>query len=147
MMVCAHGKVSEYCENHDMMICDTWDGDLRDYNGDCAVLVTDSDISENEYYFLKGELLAKGYELISTRWKDNEGLLEFIVYANKRRKIRAGGRQRFGDRDVVRRILELRAAGMSLRGIQEDALVRRPDGGRLSISTIGKIIEREKDKG
>ena len=147
MMVCAHGNVTEYCREHGMLICEKYNGDLREYRGVCRVLVTDSDISEQEYYFLKGELLAKGVELLSTRWKDDEGLLEFIVYANQRRKERSGGgRKKFDDPVVSKRILELRAAGKSLRAIREDEGVRR-NGERLSLSTISKIIESEKKNG
>lgn len=145
MIVCAHGNVTEYCEKHGLSICDTWDGDILDYRGHCRVMVTDSDISEQEYYYLKGELLVKGIELISTRYKDNEGLLEFIVYANQRRKKRLGGRQAFGDRAVIARILELRAAGKTLRAIREDERVRHMNGEKLSISTISKIIEKERE--
>ena len=145
MIVCAHGNVTEYCEEHGLMICDTWSGNLREYRGSCRVLVTDSEMSEQEYYFLKGELLAKGYELLSTRYKDNEGLLEFIVYANQRRKDGSGGRRKFEDRVVIDRILELRAAGKTLRAIREDEGVRHLNGNKLSICTISKIIEREKE--
>ena len=146
MMVCAHGNVTEFCKERDLLICDTWNGDIREYRGVCRVLVTDSEMSEQEYYFLKGELLAKGIELISTRWKDNEGLLEFIMYSNRRRRERSGGRQQFGDRVVVDRILELRSAGKSLRAIREDERVRWANGNRLRICTISKIIERESEK-
>ena len=148
MIVCAHGNVTDYCEKHGMSICDTWSGDLCDYRGDCRVLVTDKEMSEQEYYFLKGELLAKGIELISTRYKDNEGLLEFIVYANQRRKNRSnsGGRRRFADQIVIQRIMELRATGKTLRAIREDERVRHTSGEKLSICTISKIIEREKEK-
>lgn len=145
IVCCAHGNVTEYCKEHGLKISDTWSGDLRAYRGKCHVLVTDSEMSEQEYYFLKGELLAKGYDLLSTRYKDDEGLLEFIVYANQRRKDRSGGRQRFGDRIVIDRILELRAAGKTLRAIREDEVVRHLNGNKLSICTISKIIEREKE--
>ena len=148
MMVCAHGKVTEFCEKRDMVICDEWNGDLRDYDGPCCIVVTDSDISENEYYFLKGELLVKGIELISTRHKDKEGLIEFLMYANNRRKTRrSGGRQKFCDEAVIGRIMELREEGLSLRSIREDEKVRHPDGRKLSISTISNIIRSKKENG
>lgn len=143
MMVCAHGNVTDFCKERDMVICDTWSGNLCDYKGPCRVLVTDSDISEAEYYFLKGEMLANGIELISTRYTDEKLLLEYINYANSRRKVKQGGRVLFSDRVVIDRILELRRAGKSLRDIQSDEGVRNKDGGKLSISTISKIIERE----
>ena len=143
MMVCAHGNVTEFCNAREMSICETWDGEITEYNGTCRVLVTDSDISEKEYYFLKSELLRKGIELISTRYKDDEGLLEFLVYANKRRRVRTGGRRRFDDPEVITRIVELRGMGLSLRAIREDDRVRYPNGNKLSISTIGNIIKKE----
>ena len=148
MMVCAHGKVTEFCEKRDMVICDEWNGNLRDYDGPCRILVTDSDISENEYYFLKGELLGRGIELISTRYKDNEGLIEFLMYAHNRRKTRnSGGRQKFDNEEVITRILELREKGLPLRAIRDDVRVRHPDGRKLSISTISNIIRSKKENG
>lgn len=143
MMVCAHGNVTDFCKEHGMVICDTWNGDLSKYNGICRVLVTDSDISENEYYFLKGELLAKGVELISTRHKDDKLLSEFLVYSNSRRKVKYRGRKAFGEKDVIQRILELRKAGATLREIREDERVRHLNGNKLSLSTISAIVERE----
>lgn len=143
MMVCAHGKVSEYCDKHDMHVCDEWSGELRDYRGPCRVLVTDSDISETEYYYLKGEMLAKGIELISTRYKDDKLLSAYLVYQSNRHKVRAGGRQPFADKEVIVRIKELRESGLSLRAIQSDEKVRNKDGKMLSLSTISKIINKE----
>lgn len=143
MMVCAHGNVTEFCKDRDMVICDTWDGDIRDYRGPCRVLVTGDDMTEQEYYFAKGELLAKGIELISTRHKDDKLLSEYLVYANDRRKHRRGGRQPFSDTEVIQRILELRGMGLTLRAIREDEGVRYRDGRKLSVSTIKKIVDRE----
>jgi hypothetical protein len=140
MMVCAHGNVTEFCAERDMVICDTWDGDIRSYRGPCRVLVTDSDISEQEYYFCKGELLSKGIELISTRYRDDALLSEYLVYANDRRKKRSGGRQAFSDKAVIARIVALRAEGKTLREIREDEGVRHSDGRKLSVSTILNII-------
>ena len=142
MIVCAHGDVTEFCKKHDMSIGDTGTGDLREYSGYCRVLVTDSDISESEYYFLKGEFLAKGIELVSTRYKDDVLMSEYLTYVTARRKSRNGGRRLFSDPAVIQKILELRSAGLSLRAIQEDDEVRH-DGKKLSLSTIKKIIERE----
>lgn len=157
MMVCAHGNVTEFCEERDMFICETWSGDIKEYRGACRVLVTDSDISENEYYFLKGEMLARGIELISTRWKDDERLSQFLTYLNIRRKARAGGRLPFGyyrrggevfacpECMAVRaRIKELSDAGMTLRAIRDDEGVHHPDGRKLSISTISNILRSKK---
>lgn len=146
MMVCAHGNVAKFCEEREMSICDVWDGDIRKYNGVCRVLVTDSDISESEYYFLKGELLAKGIELISTRYKDDKLLSKYLVYSASRRKAKYGGRKAIVGGDVVSRIRELRLSGMTLRAIREDEKVRRPDGRKLSISTIQKYIRDEKEE-
>ena len=143
MMVCAHGNVAEYCKAREMEIVATWDGEILAYNGKIPVLVTDSDITEAEYYYLKGVFLAKGYELISTRYKDNKLLSEYLVYSSKQRKPRTGGRRSFDDGDVIQRVLELRRSGLSLRRIQADDKVRNRDGSVLSISTISKIIKKE----
>ena len=144
MMVCAHGNVADFCEKREMYICEEWNGDISDYNGFCRVLVTDSDISESEYYFLKGELLARGVELISTRYKDDKLMSKYLAYSAVRRKAKPKGRQ---SEDVIRRIYELRDAGLSIRAIREDAQVHNSEGNRLSISTISKIIERRSKYG
>lgn len=146
MTVCAHGDVIDFCDEHDMVICDKWEGKLCEYNGPCRVLVTDSDISENEYYYLKGELLAKGIELISTRHRDDKKLSEYLVYASGRRKSRRTGRRPFEDESVIQRIHELRAKGMSIRSIQMAKGICRSDGSRLSTSTIFKIIKNRKNE-
>lgn len=65
-----------------------------------------------------------------------------------------GGRQPFGfcknngkivevpNRIVVaRRIIELRDAGMKLEKIREDESVRWPDGRKLSLDTINRILK------
>ncbi len=140
MMVCAHGKVSEYCENHDMYISETWDGSLRDYNGRCRVVVTDSEMSENEYYYLKGLLLARGIELISTRHKDDQRVSEYLVYAAGRKN--SCGRRAFADEDMIRRMREMRDKGMTLREIQAAEGIRRSDGSMLSLSTIQKYTKK-----
>ena len=139
MLVCAHGNVTEYCDTHDMRICETWDGDIKEYSGACRVLVTDSDISRYEYYFLKGEMLARGIELVSTRWRDDTLVAEYIAYAAARKE-RKSGRRSMISAEVRRRICELRATGMSLRMIREDGGVRTPRGGKLSVSTILSIV-------
>lgn len=143
MNVCAHGNVTDYCNEHGMIICDIWSGDISKYSGKCPILVTDSDISLNEYYFLKSELLSRGIELISTRHKDDKLMSEYLVYSNGRRKAKYSGRKAFGDRAVIARILELRKAGATLREIREDDGVRHLNGNKLSLSTISAVIARE----
>lgn len=143
MMVCAHGDVSEYCEQRDMVICDRWEGKPYEYSGPCRVLVTDADMTEHEYYYMKGQLLAKGIELVSTRHSDNPLLSEYLVYANSRRKENRVGRKPFEDEVVIRRIRELRAKGMSIRAIRDAEGVCSPDGRRFSTSTIFRIIKSE----
>lgn len=158
MMVCGHGNVADFCREHDMVICETWDGDISDYSGSFRVLVTDQDMSENEYYFLKGKMLGRGIELVSTRYKDNKLMTEFLAYQADRRREAYGGRTKFGYRKVngevqeipemmtvVRRILAMKDAGRTLREIQADEGVHHPDGRRISISTIQQII-KNRDK-
>ena len=148
MIVCAHGEVSEYCESRDMIVVERYAGEIENYSGDCCVLVTDREMSPGEYYYLKGKMLARGIELVSTRYVDTENLAQGIVkdVSEKRR----GGRRKFGDGSeaemaVVRRIFELRDAGCKLRVIADDELVRRATGEKLSISTIQTILNnREK---
>lgn len=154
MMVCGHGDVAEFCNERDMVVCEQYSGDIEKYRGVCPVLVTSQDMSEHEYYFLKGKLLSRGIELISTKHKDTEGLREFLVYQAGRRKKNYSGRQMFGfqkvngeviftenGRAVVRRILEMRDAGYTLRQISDDEKVFHPDGRKISISTIQQIIK------
>lgn len=155
MIVCAHGDVSEFCKERDMVIVETHTGDIESYKGASRVLVTDQDMSENEYYFLKGKMLAKGIELVSTRVMDNALLSDYVVYANRRNQVkRGGGRNRFGfckvdgvakltdeGRAVVKRIFELREKGFTYRAIREDEGVRHLDGRKLNISTIQIILQ------
>ena len=157
MMVCAHGDVAKFCRERDMVICDSWVGELRDYRGFCRVLVTDREMSESEYYFLKGELLARGVELVSIYHKDDRMLSEYLVFAEERRKAKYTARASFGyyrengvikehpeNIKVVHRVLELRDAGVTIRAIREDEGVRHPDGRKLSISTIQNIIKNRR---
>lgn len=149
MIVCAHGEVSEYCEKRDMIIVERYDGDIENYCGVCRVLVTDQDMSSGEYYFLKGKMLARGVELVSTRYVDTENLsygeVKYVTEKNETR-----GRRKFGDnseaeRAVVERIFELRDAGYKLRAIADDKKVGYPDGRKMSVSTIQVILKnREK---
>jgi hypothetical protein len=140
-------------------------GSLEDYNGDCRILVTDQDMSENEYYYWKGVLLARGVDLISTRYKDDEKVLGVVAYTaqreQERRKQTYGGRQPFGwvrrngvvvenpaMMAVARRIIEMKDAGSTLREIQADEDVHHMDGRDVSISTINQIIKnRDKYEG
>ena len=158
MIVCGHGNVFEFCEKRDMVVCETWDGDLESYRGNCRVLVTDQDMSEQEYYFIKGKMLGRGIELISTRYKDDKLMTEFLAYQAERRKEKYGGRQPFGFRKVgdeimeipemmvvARKIVEMKDAGATLREIHEDESVHHMDGRRISVSTIQQII-KNRDK-
>ena len=155
MIVCAHGDVAGYCKKHDMVIMETYEGELLEYRGASRVLVTAQDIPEVEYYFIKGELLKRGVELVSTKHKDNIGLSEFIEYiANRENRKKTGGRYKFGfqnidgevvltdvGRVVVKRILELRDAGFTYQRIRDDEGVHHLDGRNLNISTIQHIIK------
>lgn len=144
MIVCAHGEVSEYCKDRDMIIVERYTGEIESYGGVCRVLVTDQDMSAGEYYFLKGKMLAQGVELVSTRFVDTENLNYGEVKCAPEKQNR--GRPKFGDNSeaemaVVRRIFELRDAGYKLREIAKDDKVRYPDGREMSISTIQVILK------
>ena len=154
MIVCGHGDVAEFCERMGMVVCEQYAGDLEKYRGSSRVVVTDLDISEMEYYMFKGKLMRRGIELISTRHKDDPRMIELLVYQVNNSKRNYGGRQMFGFQRkngesvpttegtiVVKRILELRDAGYTLRRIQEDAGVHHPDGRKISVSTIQQIIK------
>lgn len=148
MIVCAHGEVSEYCKNRDMIIVERYAGDIESYGGVCRVLVTDQDMSSSEYYFLKGKMLARGIELVSTRYVDTENLSYCDIKDAPEKPNR--GRPKFGDSSeaemaVVNRIFELRDAGYKLRSIAEDEKVCYPDGRKMSISTI-QVILRNRGK-
>lgn len=141
MIVCAHGKVSEYCENRDMVIIEQHTGDIESYCGVCRVLVTDREMSAGEYYYLKGKMLAQGVELISTRYVDSENL----AYGVMQEKNTGRGRPKFGSKSdaemaVVRKIFELRDGGSTLKEISEHEEVSYLDGTKMSISTIQTIL-------
>lgn len=147
MLVCAHGDVASFCKERGMSVCGIYEGRLEEYTGAIRVIVTDGDMPEAEYYYLKGVMLAKGYELISTRYSDDNVLSAYLVYANARRKAKYKGRRSFADEAVMKRIRELSATGLSLRKIRDTDGVSHPDGRKLSISTISKIIKNiEKEK-
>lgn len=142
MMVCAHGDVAKFCEARGWYICETYEGEIIKYNGLCPVLVTDADISEMEYYFLKGQMLAKRIVLISTRYSDDKLMEGYLIYANSRRKeSNRHGRSKFDDAEIIQKIRELSAAGVSIRAIRETEGICHPDGRKLSLSTIHKIIK------
>ena len=149
MIVCAHGEVSEYCENRDMIIVEQYTGDIENYGGVCRVLVTDRDMSAGEYYYLKGKMLAQGVELVSVRYVDTENLAQGAAKAAVEKRP-GSGRRKFGENSeaemaVVRRIFELRDAGYKMRAISEDPMVKRADGSKLPVSTIQVILNnREK---
>jgi hypothetical protein len=159
MIVCAHGDVDEFCKEHDMIIMDRYDGDLEQYKGLCRVIVTDADVDKGGYYFLKGKILARGYELVSSIHKDCE-ILSYQIARSivDEHREKYGGRRIFGfkkingevkltdsGRAIVARILELRDMGYSYRQIRNDDRVGHPDGRPLSLSTIQIIVSnREK---
>lgn len=153
MVVCAHGNVVDFCEKHDMQILTAYDGNLEDYHGNCAVVVTAQEMTRAEYDSLKCTLFGRGYELVSVRWTDDDVIIRLLLNQIEQRG-RRGGRQMFGFYKrkgvivenpamiaIARRIIKLRDAGMTYREIREDAGVRHPDGGELSLSTIQVIIK------
>lgn len=159
MVVVAHGEVDAYCNEHDMIIGDRYDGDLLEYKGRYAVVVTDAGVSKNEYFYMKYKLLLRKVELISVKWASVE-LSEFVVYCaeqeSKRRK--KSGRVRFGSQRrggmivddpagmrVVNRIFELRDSGATYERIRNDEGVHHLDGRKMSISTI-QVILGNRDK-
>ncbi len=144
MKICIHGDIAEICKKRGIVPTEVWTGKLSEYNGICCTVVTDSDISKKEFYELKGEFRARGIELISTRYSDEEP-----------KRI---GRQPFGWRvfngeivedafeiEVALRAIELHDRGLTLRAISEDEDICRPsDGSRLSSGTIYNIIKNRK---
>ena len=150
MIVAAHGEVSEFCEKLGMTIYERYEGDLESYKGNCPVIVTDQQMSKNEFYYLKCKLLRRRVELVSIYYCDKE-LSDFVAYLDQmERREKHGGRMPFGftkggvDKKkmaVVRRILELRDTGHTYKQIQEDPEVHHGDGRKLAISTIQVIIK------
>lgn len=152
MIVCAHGDVSEFCEEHEMLIFERHIGNLEDYNGSCAVLVTDQKMSGEEYDSLKCKLFGRGLELVSTEWSDDETILRLLRYSVENRA-RRGGRQLFGfykkhglilenpnTIGIARRVIELRDAGLSYREIQKTDGIAQPNGRELGTSTLQAIV-------
>lgn len=157
MVVCAHGDVSRFCEEHEMEILEKYEGDLNDYKGNCTVIVTDQQMTREEYESLKCVLFGRRIELVSVDWTD-----DMIILALLRNQViqrgKRGGRQMFGFYKkngviaeipekiaVARRIIALRDAGFFLREIQSHKDVRHPDGGEIGLSTIEAII-KNRDK-
>lgn len=153
MVVCAHGDVLRFCEEHEMEILEKYEGDLSGYKGKCAVVVTDQQMTREEYESLKCAMFGRGYELVSVDWTDDAVILALLrqTIANRKRR---GGRQPFGfyKRNGViaeipemaataRRVIELRDKGWTLRDIKEHSDARHPDGGELGLSTIESIIK------
>ena len=158
MIVCAHGNVDLFCGTRGMIPVCRYDGDIKGYSGVVRVLVTDSEMSEREYYLLKSDMLTKGIELVSTQHEDSEFISKFIVESieAKHRK-KSGGRCKFGfqningevkltenGRAIVNRIFELRDKGYSYHAIRNDENVRHLDGRMLAVSTIQVILENRK---
>lgn len=157
MVVCAHGEVAKFCENHEMQILERYDGNLEDYKGSSVVVVTDQKMSREEYDRLKCTLFGRGIELVSTDWTDDEVIVRLLRNQIENRGKR-GGRQIFGYYKkngmvaenpamvaVARKVIELRDGGSKLREIQAHDGVCFPNGEPLSLSTIQTII-RNRDK-
>lgn len=157
-IVCAHGDVKDFCESKNLLICSEYTGELADYKAGCRVLVTDQQMTKNEYYYHKDQLLRRGVDLISTEHEDTAEMLEYLAYSAECRRKKYGGRQPFGYQRrngvvvenaaliaVARKIIDLRDEGVVLREIQEVPGIRHLDGRKISVSTIQQIIKnREK---
>lgn len=159
MLVCAHGNVMGYCDEHGLRIAENWHGDLLDYSGDCRCIVTDQEMGVQEFLYLRMAMFSRGYDLRSVHHPNvDEKVNEFLEYAGlqeqKRRREIYGGRQPFGFMRrngvvienpammaVARKIIELRDEGKTLREIQSVPEVHHPDGRRISVSTIQQIIK------
>lgn len=153
MVVCAHGKVSEFCKKHRMLIFEKYEGTLGEYKGSCSVVVTDQKMTRDEYDTLKCLLFGRGVELVSVDWTDDEVILRLLRNQVESRKNRSG-RQMFGFyrkngvvmenpamMAVARKVIELRDAGYTMREIQADPEVAWADGREIAVSTINVIIK------
>lgn len=151
MVVCVCGSEALYgfCKEHGLLVYDRYYGNLEDYHGDCPVLVTDMPMPKEAYDDWKCYMFARGVELISTRWSDDEDIVR-LLHERKRRR---GGRQRFGyyrkngeilenpeKMAVARRIIELRDAGLTYREIREADCIDQ----KVSVGTIQAIIKNRK---
>ena len=157
MVVCAHGDVTEFCKNHELLILEHHDGALDEYKGSCRILVTDQEMTREEYDTQKCVLFGRGFELVSTEWTDDEVILRLLRNQIVSRKNRTG-RQMFGYSRrnglvtenpklfaVARKVIELRDAGRSYRQIQADPEVRWPDGREIALSTL-QVIVKNRDR-
>jgi hypothetical protein len=144
MVVCAHGNVSQFCEEHGMKILESYEGDLSDYKGNCAVVVTDQEMTRKDYDDRKCLLFSRGVELVSTEWTDDDVILRLLHSQVENRK-RRGGRQMYGFRKengkiveipekitVAKTIICMRNTGKTLREIRERV--------GLSVTTIQTIL-------
>lgn len=157
MVVCAHGNVTEFCENHEMLVFEQHEGALDEYKGSCPVVVTDQKMTREEYDRLKCVLFGRGVELVSVDWTDDEVILRLLRSQVDSRKNRSG-RQMFGFYRkngvlmenpalivVARKVIELRDAGHTLRDIRDNPEITWADGRSLAMSTIQAII-KNRDK-
>lgn len=157
MIVCAHGDVAGFCEKHEIEIMESYDGDLEDYSGNCVVIVTNQQMTREQYEYLKCTMFGRGVELVSTDWTDDAIIVALLRQTVDRRK-RRGGRNPFGYRkengefveipmliEVARDVIKLRDAGHTLRYIRDHEDIRHLDGKKISMSTIQLII-KNRDK-
>lgn len=153
MIVCAHGDVAVFCENHEMLVFEKHEGALEDYKGSCPVIVTDQTMTREEYDTQKCVLFGRGIELVSVDWTDDEVILRLLRNQVENRKNRSG-RQMFGFyrkngivmenpamMAVARKVIELRDAGLTLREIQATPGIAWADGREIAVSTIQVIIK------
>ena len=158
MLICGQGDVCSYCNSHGMIIAEEYTGEIRKYNGLFRILVTDKKMFESEYLVLKGEMLQRGYELVSTIYEDTPLIAEYVTRVASTKVESNKGRCKFGfhrvdgeivphegKMAVVRRILEMKDAGYTFREIRKDDMVRHVNGKMLSISTIQLIIKNRKE--
>ena len=154
MLVAAHGNVDEYCEAHGMTVVERYEGDVAEYRGGCAVLVTDNCENQNDYYYQKYRLMLRKIELISTHWGD-AGVEDFVRYLSQHELVdrkKYIGRAPFGFKrvggvvvedpealEIARRIVALRDSGKKYREIADE--VMHPDGRKMALSTIQEILK------
>lgn len=159
MIVCSDSQSVDWCEAHGLTVVECYDGAPLDYDGTCSTIVIGRDLTENQFYYLKWQMLQRGIEILSPQHVENDDLNRFLAYAanqeKKRRRAAYGGRQPFGFvqkdgevyevpelMDVAREIIRLHDEGKSLRQIREIDEIRGSDGRRLSISTIATIVKK-----
>lgn len=151
-MICAHGDVDIFCRAHGWEITERYDGEITRYSGSCKLIVTAQRMDKNEYYWLKMTMLRRKIDVVSVYFCDKD-LTDFVEYMSQKRRPKYGGRLPFGFRrenghvvrndyefSVVRRIVELREAGLSYREIVEHEDVRHEDGHKLSLTMVRSIL-------